>query len=157
MTSTPDTGVAGPTGNLTTKPTAATLAHQHTPEIKMALEQVAGSDVSICFVPHLIPITRGIYSTITASIGAGVNQIAIDRAYTKWYGDKPFVRYIATSVPEIKHVAHSNYIDIGTRVVESTGQVVILSVIDNLVKGAAGQAVQNMNLMCGFSECEGLL
>ena len=131
--------------------------HQHTPEIKMALEQVAGAEVSICFVPHLIPITRGIYTTITASLATGVDQAAVDGAYTKWYSEKPFVRYEASHVPEIKHVAHSNYIDIGSQVVEATGQVVIMSVIDNLVKGAAGQAVQNMNLMCGFSECEGLL
>jgi N-acetyl-gamma-glutamyl-phosphate reductase len=131
--------------------------HQHTPEITMALEQIAGANISVCFVPHLIPITRGIYTTITASLAAGVDQEIVNSAYTKWYSEKPFVRYTASSVPEIKHVTHSNYIDIGSRIVETTGQVVIMSVIDNLVKGAAGQAMQNMNLMCGYSECEALL
>ncbi|HVN47586.1 MAG TPA: N-acetyl-gamma-glutamyl-phosphate reductase [Bacteroidota bacterium] len=131
--------------------------HQHIPEIRMALEQISGKPATISFVPHLIPITRGIYTSSYAMLAKGKTEADILAAYEKYYGSAPFVRFSATKIPDIKHVAHTNFIDIGFKLFPENGQVVILSVIDNLVKGAAGQAVQNMNVMFGFIETEGLL
>jgi len=131
--------------------------HQHTPEIKMALETLAASTVSFSFVPHLLPITRGIYTSIYAPLRANATQGDIGAAFRKYYANEPFVRCSETAIPEIKSVNYTNYIDIGFRVDAENSQLVILSAIDNLVKGAAGQAVQNMNLMFDFDETEGLI
>jgi N-acetyl-gamma-glutamyl-phosphate reductase len=108
-------------------------------------------------VPHLIPITRGIYTSSYATLAPGKTEADVLCAYEKHYSAAPFVRFSATAVPDIKHVAHTNYIDIGFKVFPENRQVVVLSVIDNLIKGAAGQAVQNMNVMLGLKETEGLL
>ena len=131
--------------------------HQHTPEIKTALESISGTFVSITFVPHLLPITRGIYTSIYASLAKEVSLADVLAAYRKHYGGEPFIRVSDTSIPEIKNVNYTNFLDIGFRVHTENNQLIILSVIDNLIKGAAGQAVQNMNLMFGFNETEGLL
>jgi N-acetyl-gamma-glutamyl-phosphate reductase len=130
--------------------------HQHTPEIKTTLEAISGKTVSLTFVPHLLPITRGIYTSIYAPLAHDVTQADVMSAYQKYYGSEPFVRVSDTAIPEIKNVNYTNCIDIGFRVHAENNQLIMLSAIDNLVKGAAGQAVQNMNLMFGFDEREGL-
>jgi N-acetyl-gamma-glutamyl-phosphate reductase len=130
--------------------------HQHIPEIKTALNSLAATTVGLSFVPHLLPITRGIYTSSYATLKQTVDEQAILAVYEKYYAAAPFVRFSATAIPEIKNVASTNYIDIGFRINQEDGQVVVLSTIDNLVKGAAGQAVQNMNIMYGMNETEGL-
>ncbi len=131
--------------------------HQHTPEIEVAISGATGKDVSVTFVPHLIPITRGIYSSIYVRLKKKVSQDEVVELYRRSYSSSPFVRFDPNAVPEIKNVNYTNYCDIGLRVDERNKTVVILSVIDNLIKGAAGQAVQNMNIMFGLNETEGLL
>ena len=130
--------------------------HQHNPEIRGMLEIAAGGNVSMTFTPHLMPITRGIYTTISAPLRRDCAESDIERVYERYYGAAPFVRWSGTAVPEIRGVAHSNYIDIGFHVDADNGRVTLLAAIDNLVKGAAGQAVQNMNILFGFEETEGL-
>jgi N-acetyl-gamma-glutamyl-phosphate reductase len=131
--------------------------HQHTPEIKTALEAINGTTVSITFVPHLLPITRGIYTSIYAPLTKNITPAEVLTACRKYYGGEPFIRISDTAIPEIKNVNYTNFLDIGFRIAADNNQLVILSVMDNLIKGAAGQAVQNMNLMFGFNETEGLL
>lgn len=131
--------------------------HQHTPEMQTVLESLSNQRVSLTFVPHLIPITRGIYTSIYAPLRQGVTEEQVLAAYQTFYSEKPFVRFSSTAIPEIKNVNYTNYIDIGFRLHRENNQIVVLSAIDNLIKGAAGQAVQNMNLMFGFDESEGLL
>ena len=132
------------------------ITHQHTPEICTVLESLANKSVKLTFVPHLIPITRGIYTSTYAKLAKSVDEQAILTAYEKYYANAPFVRYSATAIPEIKNTAYTNFIDIGFRINYDSGQIAVLSTIDNLIKGAAGQAVQNMNLMFGFDETDGL-
>ena len=131
--------------------------HQHTPEIKTTLEKISGTSVSLTFVPHLLPITRGIYTTIYAPLEKQVTPGEVLASFQKYYANEPFIRISETAIPEIKNVNYTNFLDIGFRVHTDNNQLIILSVIDNLIKGAAGQAVQNMNLMFGFNETEGLL
>jgi len=131
--------------------------HQHIPEIKTVLESLCGQPVALTFVPHLLPITRGIYTSIYAPVAKSVQAADVLAAFQKYYGGKPFVRVSDTAIPEIKNVNYTNFIDIGFRVYPENNQLIIFSAIDNLIKGAAGQAVQNMNLMFGFDETEGLL
>ncbi|MBI2427713.1 MAG: N-acetyl-gamma-glutamyl-phosphate reductase [Ignavibacteriales bacterium] len=131
--------------------------HQHTPEIETVLRDFGGKDSTVTFAPHLIPITRGIYSSIYVTPKSGLTNDILDASYKKYYTSAPFVRLIGDAEPEIKNVQYTNYIDIGWKMYERNNQVILLSVIDNLVKGAAGQAVQNMNLMFGFDETESLL
>ncbi len=131
--------------------------HQHTPEIKTTLEAISEKSISLTFVPHLLPITRGIYTSIYAPLAHEVTQADVLAAYRTYYRDEPFVRISDTAIPELKNVNYTNYIDIGFRVHSENNQLIIVSALDNLVKGAAGQAVQNMNLMFGFDEREGLL
>lgn len=130
--------------------------HQHTPEIETVLHDVGGQSATITFVPHLIPITRGIYSTMFVQPKHTLTSDTVEAAYAKHYAAAPFVRLIGNAVPEIKHVQLTNFCDIGWKVYERNGQIILHSVIDNLVKGAAGQAVQNMNLMFGFNETKAL-
>jgi N-acetyl-gamma-glutamyl-phosphate reductase len=126
------------------------FAHRHAAEI----EQELGMEVT--FVPHLVPLDRGIFETIYARLQPGVSAEAIERALTSAYGSSPFVRLTGADLPEIKHVAHTNFCDIGWRVDRPGGQLVLVSCIDNLVKGAAGQAIQNFNVAFGFDEAMGL-
>ncbi|MEX0601848.1 MAG: N-acetyl-gamma-glutamyl-phosphate reductase, partial [Bacteroidota bacterium] len=131
--------------------------HQHIPEIATALEAATGTPVRFTFVPHLIPVTRGIFTSIYAPLVRPVAADTVLESYRRHYGSEPFLRISDTRIPEIKHVTGTNFIDIGFRVYPENNQLIILSVIDNLVKGAAGQAVQNMNLMFNFKETDGLL
>lgn len=131
--------------------------HQHTPEIEQTLSDIAGEQVTITFTTHLVPMTRGIMCTIYAAPTAqhGIQQF-LD-AYRSFYEGRPFVRIRDEGkFPATKEVWGSNYCDIGLAVDDRTGRVTIISVIDNLVKGAAGQAVQNLNLMSGWDESLGL-
>ncbi len=130
--------------------------HQHIPEIESVLSAASGSPVSVSFVPHLVPLTRGIYTTIHAGLTTSATSAEVMELYQAFYRTAPFVR-IRREAPQIQWVARTNYCDIGLVVEERTGQLIILSVIDNLVKGAAGQAIQNMNLMFGLPEHSGLL
>jgi N-acetyl-gamma-glutamyl-phosphate reductase len=132
-------------------------AHQHTPEIEGALGRVAGDSVTISFTTHLLPITRGILSTVYANLRQPISQEALRELYTGTYAGRPFVRIMPTGTfPATKQVQGSNYCDIGLWVDERTNRVTVISVIDNLMKGAAGQAVQNFNLMHGYGEGVGL-
>ena len=131
--------------------------HRHTPEMEQEISILAGSDVKISFTPHLLPITRGILSTIYATLQKEVATAELIDLYRAFYKEKKFVRvYKAGTFPNISSVRGSNYCDIGLTVDARTSRVIIICAIDNLVKGAAGQAIQNMNLMCGLSEDMGL-
>ncbi|MGD1044065.1 MAG: N-acetyl-gamma-glutamyl-phosphate reductase [Bacteroidota bacterium] len=130
--------------------------HQHIPEIKTSLESLSKIQVSFTFVPHLLPITRGIYTSMYATLTKPTNEQAILAVYEKYYAAAPFVRYSETVIPELKNIAYTNFIDIGFRINQENRQLVVFSTIDNLIKGAAGQAVQNMNIMFGVNETEGL-
>jgi N-acetyl-gamma-glutamyl-phosphate reductase len=129
--------------------------HQHVPEIEEALRQASGLPATVSFVPHLIPVTRGIYATVHATLVRDVTPAELLTLYDEYYRGAPFVR-IRRQVPQVQSVVRTNYCDIGLSVDRRTNQLVILSTIDNLVKGAAGQAVQNMNLMFGLPEETGL-
>jgi len=131
--------------------------HQHTPEIETTLSTLSGSDVRVTFTPHLIPIRRGILTTITATCIQECNERTIRSSFDEVYGDAPFVRLLGAHPPEIKSVVHTNYIDIGWHIYPRNNHLILMSSIDNLVKGAAGQAIQNFNLMFGLGEAEGLL
>lgn len=131
--------------------------HRHTPEIEQELSLLAKRDILISFTPHLVPVNRGILSTIYGKIRKNLTAPEIVRIYEDFYRDEPFVRIQKSGVfPNISFVRGSNYCDIGITVDDRTGRVIVVSVIDNLVKGAAGQAIQNMNLMCGLPENTGL-
>ena len=132
--------------------------HQHAPEIEQTLSAAAGKPVKITFVPHLLPLNRGILATIYAQTTAKGKETVIRRTLENAYLKAPFVRIKpAGQYPSLRDVQHTNFCDIGVGVQEETGRVVIITAIDNLVKGAAGQAVQNMNLRFGFPEEAGLL
>jgi N-acetyl-gamma-glutamyl-phosphate reductase len=127
------------------------FGHRHTAEMEQELQR------GVTFVPHLVPLNRGILETIYGRLTPGTTMAAVSEIYRAAYADAPFVRLWAETLPEIKHVAYTPFCDLGWRVDESTGRFVIVSVIDNLLKGAASQAVQNLNLMCGLDERAGLL
>ncbi len=124
--------------------------HRHAAEIEQEL------GLPVTFVPHLLPIDRGILETIYATLQPGVDEAAIAATLHAAYDNSPFVRLTAGDLPEIKHVAHTNFCDIGWKVNPATRQLVLVVCIDNLVKGAAGQAVQNFNVAFGFDERLGL-
>lgn len=127
------------------------FGHRHTPEMEQALGR------GVTFVPHLVPLDRGILASLYTRLVAGTTTAAVAAAYERAYADAPFVRLTGEALPEIKHVAHTNFCDIGWKVDEATGRVFVVSVIDNLVKGAAGQAIQNFNVMFGLDQKAGLL
>lgn len=132
-------------------------AHRHTPEIEQEISLLAGQEVVVSFTPHLLPMSRGILSTTYATLDNGQDAASVRALYEDFYGQEPFVRLCPEGdFPATQFVRGSNCCDIGFKVDPRTGRIVIVSVIDNLVKGAAGQAVQNMNLLCGFPEGEGL-
>ena len=124
--------------------------HRHGAEI----EQGLGREVT--FTPHLVPLDRGILSTIYVRVPAGTTESALGDVLTQAYAGETFVRLTGSALPEIKHVVHTNFCDIGWRV-DASGRAILVSVLDNLVKGAAGQAIQNMNVMLGLEESSGLL
>lgn len=132
--------------------------HPHVPEIDQELSKIAKKEVSVVFVPHLLPINRGILSTLYVALEKKMTTDELIGIYKRFYAKEPFVKvYEGGKLPELKHVTNTNFCDIGLRVHEEKKLAVIVAVIDNLGKGAAGQAVQNMNLMAGFSEIEGLI
>ena len=132
--------------------------HRHVPEIEQGLERAAGRPVSINFTPHLVPMNRGILSTIYVRMSAGHGADDLRAALAERYRDEPFVRVVPEEVtPSTHHVRGSNNCLIGVFSDRLVGRAIILSTIDNLVKGASGQAVQNMNIMFGFAETTGLL
>lgn len=127
--------------------------HRHTPEIEQVLGWVAGEKVVVSFTPHLTPMTRGILSTIYGKLKKNLSQADVIELYNDFYAEEAFVRVLPAGVlPQTKAVAGSNHCDLGIVVDPRTGRVVVVSAIDNLIKGAAGQAVQNMNIMFGFPE-----
>jgi len=131
--------------------------HRHNPEMDQELSLAAGEKVAVTFVPHLMPMVRGILSTCYATAKAKVSARDVEAAYRKAYGREPFVRLLpAGLLPSTKDVRGSNFCDIAWRIDEKSRRVVVVSAIDNLVKGAAGAAVQCFNLMAGFPEEEGL-
>ena len=131
--------------------------HRHTPEIEEQLSYASGEPVMINFTPHLVPMNRGILATEYASLKEKVTAEEVMAIYQKYYGNEYFIRLLgAGACPETKWVEGSNFVDIGFQIDERTNRIVMMGAIDNLVKGAAGQAVQNMNLMCGLPEQEGL-
>lgn len=131
--------------------------HRHTPEINEILSLHSQQPVSITFVPHLLPLTRGMMSTIYARATDTASQDKIRKAYDTYYGDKPFVRLLDKGMyPAISHVKGTNCCDIGIHFDETSRQLIMVSAIDNLLKGAAGQAVQNMNIMFGLDDETGL-
>ncbi|MEW6501700.1 MAG: N-acetyl-gamma-glutamyl-phosphate reductase [Thermodesulfobacteriota bacterium] len=131
--------------------------HRHTPEIEQELAKLAGKPVTISFTPHLVPMSRGILSTIYAKALKTLPQAELDSLYQEYYKEEPFVRVLPPgALPATQYVRGSNYCDLAARFDKRTGRVIVLAAIDNLVKGAAGQAVQNMNLICGLPEGQGL-
>ena len=131
--------------------------HRHTPEIEQTLSDVAGTPVRLTFTPHLLPINRGILSTCYAQFAAALSIGDLRDIYQQQYGDEPFVRVLPEGVwPNVAFVRGSNFCDINLTLDPRTGRVIVIAAIDNLVKGAAGQAVQNMNLMLGINERQGL-
>jgi len=130
-------------------------SHRHTPEIEQELSNVYGDDVVLSFTPHLVPMNRGILAVCYGNLSEMVSEETIMEIYKDFYKNKPFVR-VMESPPETRWVKGSNLCDITVKVDKRTNRVICISAIDNLMKGAAGQAVQNMNLMFGFEETEGL-
>jgi N-acetyl-gamma-glutamyl-phosphate reductase len=133
-------------------------AHRHTPEIEQELSLLAKTDVFLTFTPHLLPISRGILSTIYATLTPGQNSENIRDLFETQYKDEPFIRLLKEDTfPATQYVKGSNFCDISFKIDRKTNRIIVMSAIDNVVKGAAGQAVQNMNIMCGFKEDTGLL
>ena len=131
--------------------------HRHIPEIEQEINRFLETPITITFTPHLLPVSRGILSTIYASLGPKTSLEKIHTLYTQQYAEEPFVRVLDQgSFPATQYVRGSNFCDIGLAIDERTNRVIIVSAIDNIVKGAAGQAVQNMNLMLGIDEKTGL-
>ncbi len=131
--------------------------HRHTSEIEQELSKAADTDIILSFTPHLLPIKRGILATIYADIANSVSGNDIKKAYDDLYGEKAFIKVLDEGkTPEIKSVVGSNNVQIGFVIDERLNRIVIVSVIDNLIKGAAGQGIQNMNIMMGFEETLGL-
>ena len=131
--------------------------HRHTPEIEEQLGYAAGKEITVNFTPHLVPMNRGILVTAYASLKKEVTYEEVKAIYDAYYGKEQFVRVLDKDVcPETKWVEGSNYVDVNFKLDPRTNRVIMMGAMDNLVKGAAGQAVQNMNLMFGFAENEGL-
>lgn len=133
------------------------LTHRHTPEIEEQLGYACNKDVKIIFTPHLVPMNRGILVTEYANLVKNVTYEDVRAAYEKYYKDEYFIRLLDKDVcPETRWVEGSNFVDINFKIDERTNRIVMMGALDNIVKGAAGQAVQNMNLMFGLDEKEGL-
>ena len=133
------------------------VSHRHTPEIEQALSEQAGEPVTINFTPHLAPIARGILATCYARLADGVTKEDVDAAFAAQYADEFFIRLLGRGAyPSTKYVRGTNYCDIAWHIDPRTHRVIVFSAIDNLVKGAAGQAIQNMNIALGLDERTGL-
>ena len=131
--------------------------HRHTPEIEEQLGYASGEEVVLNFTPHLVPMNRGILATEYAKLKKDVSWEEVKAIYDKYYGDEKFIRVLDKGIcPETKWVEGSNYVDVNFKIDPRTKRIIMMGAMDNLVKGAAGQAVQNMNLMFGLPENEGL-
>lgn len=130
-------------------------AHRHSPEIKEEVEKLSDKDTNLCFTPHLVPMIRGILTTLHVFGKDETEGEDIFKSYREFYRDEPFIR-ILERLPQTNAVRGSNFCDIGLRTSQESGRIVVISAIDNLVKGASGQAIQNMNIMFGFDERKGL-
>lgn len=132
-------------------------AHRHTPEIEQELSSLSGKELRVSFTPHLLPVARGILSTIHLELTQDISTAEAEELVNDTYTDEYFVKTIQSpGLPDLKGVVGTNFCHIGVRVDPRTRQLIVISVIDNMVKGASGQAVQNMNLMLGFPEQTGL-
>ncbi|PJA96832.1 MAG: N-acetyl-gamma-glutamyl-phosphate reductase [Ignavibacteriales bacterium CG_4_9_14_3_um_filter_34_10] len=129
--------------------------HQHIPEIRQYAFDYTGENISFSFVPHLLPITKGIYTTIQTRIKAGVTLNDINESFMNKYSSKRFIRLLKDEIPELKNVVNTNFCDIGYNL--SDNNLTVISTIDNLIKGAAGQAIQNMNIIYNLPEETGIL
>jgi N-acetyl-gamma-glutamyl-phosphate reductase len=133
------------------------VGHRHTPEIEEEASYVAGREVRVIFTPHLVPVSRGLFATIYLPAARAVSDAELFEIYQDFYGGEPFVVPLPELyLPQIKGVLHTNRCQVAARFDPRTGEIVVLSALDNMVKGAAGQAVQNMNLLYGFDETLGL-
>ena len=131
--------------------------HRHTPEIEEQLGYAAGEEVIINFTPHLVPMQRGILVTAYANLKKEVTYDEIKAVYDKYYSNEYFIRVLDKDIcPETRWVEGSNFVDINFKTDDRTGRIIMMGALDNLIKGAAGQALQNLNLLCGFDENEGL-
>jgi len=132
--------------------------HRHTPEIEQELSLLAGERVNVSFTPHLIPMDRGILTTIYTSIKKDISEQSLLSLYKRYYSGNTFIRILDQGIfPYTKDVRGTNFCDIGLRLDQRVGRIIVITAIDNLGKGAAGQAIQNMNLMMGIQEIEGLI
>lgn len=132
--------------------------HRHTPEIEEVLSKEAGKSIAISFVPHLVPMTRGMLSTLYIQLNNNVSENDARECMNSFYANHPFIRIRSENqLPDTMHVKGTNYCDIGLKLDKKTNRMVIVSVIDNLIKGASGQAIQNMNIMLGLDETTGLM
>jgi N-acetyl-gamma-glutamyl-phosphate reductase len=132
-------------------------SHRHTPEIEQELGLLAGQEMKISFTPHLLPVKRGILSTLYATLKREASAEEVTALYREFYRDEPFVRICrAGQFPNLSSVVGSNFCDIGLTVDKRTGRLIVVAALDNLIKGASGQAIQNMNLMSGLDERTGL-
>jgi len=130
--------------------------HRHCPEIEQEISNFSDNKIKITFTPHLVPMVRGILSVSYAKLIKKISQDDLVEIYKNIYKDEPFVRILTTHLPNTKFVSNTNYIDIAVKIDDRTDRVIIISAIDNLIKGASGQAVQNMNIMFGLNEKNGL-
>ena len=132
--------------------------HRHNPEMDEILSFESGQDINITFIPHLVPMTRGMLTTIYADLLKGVSYEDIQSCFSSFYSGRPFIRICSEGTfPDTLHVRGTNYCDIGFKLDLRNNRLILISAIDNLVKGAAGQAVQNMNIMLGLDETKGLM
>lgn len=131
--------------------------HNHTAEIEQELSGLAGAPVQVVFTPHLMPMTRGILATVYATLADDLSQEEALSLYDECYRSAPFMRVLHDALPETKATLGSNYCDVTVRIDARTRTAIAIAAIDNLGRGAAGQAIQNMNLMCGLPESAGLL
>ncbi|MCR2060499.1 N-acetyl-gamma-glutamyl-phosphate reductase [Campylobacter helveticus] len=135
----------------------AIASHRHTPEIEEQLSLAANEELKIQFTPHLVPMQRGILASIYANLACDLDEGELRKIYEKYYKDKLFIRLLPEKTyPQTHFVSHSNFMDLNFCIDKRTKRLIIIGALDNLIKGAAGQAVQNMNLMFGFEENLGL-
>jgi N-acetyl-gamma-glutamyl-phosphate reductase len=131
--------------------------HRHTPEIEQELSGLAHKKITLSFTPHLVPMNRGILTTIYINMAISMDTDRLLALYQEFYKNEPFIRLLPLGqFPNVRNVRGSNFCDIGVYIDSRTGRAIVVTAIDNLVKGASGQAIQNMNLMMGFNEAEGL-
>lgn len=132
-------------------------AHQHSPEINQILSEFSGKKIAVTFTPHLLPIKRGILSSIYFHLKKKITPEQAQTLYATFYQNEPYVKVLPQGeFPQLQDVTMTNYCHIGLKINTGRKVAIVISVIDNLLKGASGQAVQNMNIMCGFTETEGL-